>query len=80
MLFPGRQAGQPMSPGALREHLQAAGISPRSARVTALRHYLQHAPPPVVAKALGYTEVTTAYVATDVGASRSRYAPGSHTP
>lgn len=69
-----------MSPGALREHLREAGISPRSARVTALRHYLRHAPPPVVAKALGYTGAATAYVATEVGAPWSRYAPGSHTP
>ncbi|MFH9355415.1 hypothetical protein [Kitasatospora sp. NPDC017646] len=67
-----------MSPGTLREHLQAAGTSPGSARVTALRYYLQHAPPPVVAKALGYTEVTTAYVATEVGVPWSRYAPGDH--
>ncbi|MFJ3221585.1 hypothetical protein ACIPLC_37435 [Kitasatospora sp. NPDC086801] len=78
-LFPGRQAGQPMSPGALREHLQAAGTSPRSARVTALRYYLQHAPPPVVTKALGYTQATTAYVAMEVGAPWSRYAPGDHS-
>ncbi|MFB7669009.1 hypothetical protein ACFC1R_34705 [Kitasatospora sp. NPDC056138] len=48
--------------------------------MTALRHYLQHAPPPVVARALGYTEVTTAYAATEVGAPWSRYAPGDHTP
>ncbi|MFI6449476.1 hypothetical protein [Kitasatospora sp. NPDC050543] len=30
---PGRQAGEPMSPEALREHLRAAGISPQSGRV-----------------------------------------------
>ncbi|MEU9048500.1 MULTISPECIES: hypothetical protein [unclassified Kitasatospora] len=47
--------------------------------MTALRHYLHYAPPPVVAKALGYTEVTTAYVAAEVGTPWSRYAPGSHT-
>ncbi|MGC5006730.1 hypothetical protein [Streptomyces sp. DT203] len=78
-LFPGRQAGQPMSPGTLREHLRAAGVSPRAARVTALRHYLQHAPPPVVAKALGYDDVTTAMVAAEVGAPWSRYASGDHS-
>ncbi|MFW3464345.1 hypothetical protein ACN24K_30160 [Streptomyces microflavus] len=78
-LFPGRQAGQPMSPGALSAHLRAVGISAQSARVTALRHYLQHTPPPVVAKALGYTDFTTANVATQVGAPWSRYAPGDHS-
>ncbi|MFF1871048.1 hypothetical protein [Kitasatospora herbaricolor] len=44
--------------------------------MTALRHSLQHVPPPVVAKALGYTQATTAYVATEVGAPWSLYAPG----
>lgn len=78
-LFPGRQAGQPMTPARLREQLREAGISPGSSRVAALRHYLQHTPPPVVAKALGYHDFTTAYVATEVGAPWSRYAPGDHS-
>lgn len=37
------------------------------------------APPPVVAKALGYTQATTTYVNTEVGAPWSRYAPGDHS-
>jgi hypothetical protein len=36
-------------------------------------------PAPVVADALSYHPVTTAKIATQIGATWSRYAPGDHT-
>ncbi|MGW7754480.1 hypothetical protein ACWGK6_23610 [Streptomyces violaceusniger] len=78
-LFPGRLAGQPISATSLRGLLRAAGISPQHGRAGALRHLLLHAPAPVVAKALGYQDVTTANVADEVGATWTRYAPGDHS-
>lgn len=75
-LFPGRQAGQPMTARALQTILRDAGIAPGVGRAEALRRFVAHTPPPVAAKALGYTDFTTEQAATDIGATWSRYAAG----
>ncbi|MEU4119044.1 hypothetical protein AB0F71_31685 [Kitasatospora sp. NPDC028055] len=73
-LFPGRQAGEPMTARALQTILREAGIAPGVGRAEALRRFVEHTPPPVAAKALGYTDFTTEQAATDIGATWSRYA------
>jgi hypothetical protein len=68
-----------MTPQSLRASLRAADIAPQHARQAALRHLLTHAPAPVVAKVLGYCDVTTTNVAAETGTPWARYASGDHT-
>ncbi len=78
-LFPGRRAGQPMHPESLAGHLRQLGVPTGSARAAAIRQYVLEMPAPVVADALSYHPVTTAKIATQIGVTWSRYAPGDHT-
>ncbi|MBV8540183.1 MAG: hypothetical protein JO364_11065 [Pseudonocardiales bacterium] len=78
-LFPGRRAGQPMHPESLAGLLRKLDVPTSSARTAAIRQHILEMPAPVVADALSYHPVTTAKIATQVGATWSRYAPGDHT-
>lgn len=78
-LFPGRRAGQPMHPESLAGHLRKLGVPTGSARAAAIRQHVMEMPAPVVADALNYHPVTTSKIATQIGATWSRYAPGDHT-
>jgi hypothetical protein len=77
-LFPGRRAGQPMHPESLAGRLRKLGVPTTSARTAAIRQHIREMPAPVVADALSYHPVTTAKIATQVGVTWSRYAPGDH--
>lgn len=79
-LFPGRRPGQPMHPTTMVDTLQQAGINPGAARVRAIRDLVTQIPPPVVANALGYHQVSTARIANQTGNPWSGYAAGDHTP
>ncbi|MGP0023423.1 MAG: hypothetical protein ACLPKE_08660 [Streptosporangiaceae bacterium] len=48
-LFPGQRVGQPLTPGALRQQLQAFGIPTTQARASAFRQLVLQAPAPIVA-------------------------------
>ncbi|MGH3709659.1 MAG: hypothetical protein ACRDRQ_16490 [Pseudonocardiaceae bacterium] len=78
-LFPGRRAGQPMHPESLAGLLRKLNIPTGSARTAAIRQHVLEMPAPVVADALSYHPVTTAKIATQIGVTWSRYAPGDHT-
>jgi hypothetical protein len=78
-LFPGRRAGQPLHPESLAGNLRKLGIPTSSGRAAAIRQHIREMPAPVVADALSYHPVTTAKIATQIGATWSRYAPGDHT-
>lgn len=77
-LFPGRRAGQPMTPDSVEGRLRLAGIPARDGRSAALRQLVLQAPAPVIATMLGYSHDGTAQVAAEVGSPWSRYAPGDH--
>jgi hypothetical protein len=77
-LFPGRRAGQPMTPDAVEVRMRKAGIPALTGRTAALRQLVLQAPAPVIATMLGYSHGGTAYVAAEVGSPWSRYAPGDH--
>lgn len=79
-LFPGRRAGQPMSPETLGTQVKALGIPTAAARVGAIRQHVLDIPAPIVADALGYHHATTTKLAAQAGATWSRYAPGDHSP
>jgi hypothetical protein len=78
-LFPGRRAGQPMHPTTLAALIHKLGVPTRTARTTAIRQHLLEMPAAIVADALSYHPVTTAKIATQVGVTWNRYAPGDHT-
>lgn len=78
-LFPGRRAGQPMSPETLGTQVKALGIPTAAARVGAIRQHVLDMPAPIVADALGYHHATTTRLAAQAGAIWSRYAPGDHS-
>ncbi|MEV8328067.1 hypothetical protein [Kitasatospora sp. NPDC056731] len=69
-----------MTARALQTILRDAGITPGAGRAEALRRFVAHTPPPVAAKALGYTDFTTEQAAADMGITWSRYVAGDHTP
>jgi hypothetical protein len=78
-LFPGRRAGQPIHPESLAGHLRQLGIPTSSARTAAIPQHVMDMPAPAVADALSYHPTTTAKIATQIGVTWSRYAPGDHT-
>ncbi|MCC4314811.1 hypothetical protein [Streptomyces malaysiensis] len=78
-LFPGRRPSQPMNPATLLGPLRDLGVPAQRARTSAIRHLVLQAPAPVIAKALGYYDKTTARLVTEAGGTWSRYAPGDHT-
>jgi hypothetical protein len=78
-LFPGRRAGQPMHPRSLAGLVSKLGVPTNAGRTAAIRQHVLEMPAPVVADALSYHPVTTAKIATQIGATWNRYAPGDHT-
>lgn len=78
-LFPGRRAGQPISPDTLSAVLNHLGIPTIASRASAIRHHVAEMPAPVVASALGYHQVTTAKLTAQTGRTWSRYAAGDHS-
>lgn len=78
-LFPGRRAGQPMHSDWLAALVNELGIPTTTGRTAAIRQHVLDMPAPVVADALGYHPVTTTKIATQAGATWSRYAPGDHS-
>lgn len=78
-LFPGRRAGQPLHPTSVRRRLTTLGIPNLPGRSRALREMLLHAPPAVVAGALGYSAGKAETIAAEAGATWKHYAPGDHT-
>ncbi|MEU4044648.1 hypothetical protein ACK389_00065 [Streptomyces antibioticus] len=77
-LFPGRQPGQPMNPVSLQVHLRKIGVPPQRGRASAIRQFVHQAPAPVIAKALGYHDMTATRLVTEAGGTWSRYASGDH--
>jgi hypothetical protein len=77
-LFPGRRAGQPMTPEALAALVNDLGIPTAAGRAAAIRQHVLEMPAPVVADALGYHQATTARLAAQAGGTWSHYAPGDH--
>src|SRR5262249_13199550 len=78
-LFPGRRAGQPMHPQSLAGLVNKLGVPTSAGRTAAIPQHLLEMPAPVVPDAPSYHPVTTAKIATQIGATWSRYAPGDHT-
>ncbi|MGW0770792.1 hypothetical protein [Streptomyces sp. NPDC002676] len=76
-LFPGRRAGQPMTPETLELRLRHLGFPTQRGRTAAIRHLVLQAPAPVVARMLGYD--TTARLAEEAGGTWRHYAPGDHS-
>ena len=72
-LFPGGRAGQPLTPGALRQRFQALGLPTTPGRTSALRQLVLQAPAPVIAAALGYEDGTTEQHRLAAGGNWSRY-------
>jgi hypothetical protein len=52
--FPGQRVGQPLTAGRLRRQLHALGIPVTQARTASFRQLVLQAPPPVVARSLGF--------------------------
>ncbi len=77
-LFPGRRAGQPMHPDSLYELLRQIGVPAGSSRTGAIRQLVLQTPPPVVAQALSYHQVSTARIAAQAGSPWSGYAASNH--
>ncbi|MCX4740901.1 hypothetical protein [Streptomyces antibioticus] len=75
-LFPGRQPGQPMNPVSLQVHLRKIGVPPQRGRASAIRQFVNQAPAPVIAKALGYHDMTATRLVTEAGGTWNRYATG----
>ncbi|WP_329168994.1 hypothetical protein OG709_34855 [Streptomyces sp. NBC_01267] len=78
-LFPGRRAGQPMTPHTLELRLRHLGFPTQRGRTAAIRHLVLQAPAPVIARMLGYHDDTTAQLAAEAGGTWRHYAPGDHT-
>ncbi len=72
-LFPGGRAGQPLTPGALRQHFQALGLPTIPARTAALSQLVLQAPAPVIAAALGYCDSTAEKHRLAAGGTWGRY-------
>lgn len=79
-LFPGRRAGQPVHSEGLAALVNALGVPTTTGRTSIIRQHVLDMPAPVVAEALGYHQNTTTRIATQAGATWSRYAPGDHSP
>jgi site-specific recombinase XerD len=78
-LFPGRRAGQPMTPETLELRLRHLGFPTQRGRTAAIRQLVLQAPAPVVARMLGYDDDTTARLAEEAGGTWRHYAPGDHS-
>ena len=78
-LFPGRRAGQPMTPDTLEVRLRDLGFPTQRGRTSAIRYLVLQAPAPVVARMLGYHDDTTAQLAAESGGTWRHYAPGDHS-
>ena len=76
-LFPGQRAGLPLMPLRLRRQLHELGIPVTQARTASFRQLVLQAPPPVVARALGYDYGTAADHAIAAGGTWNRY-PAAH--
>jgi hypothetical protein len=77
-LFPGRRAGQPMTPEALAPRLRHLGFPTRQVRTAAIRQLVLQAPAPVIARMLGYNDDHTTRIAEAAGGTWRHYAPGDH--
>ena len=77
--FPGRRAGQPMTPSTLELRLRHLGFPTQRGRTAAIRHLVLQAPAPVIARMLGYNDDTTARLAEEAGGTWRHYAPGNHS-
>jgi hypothetical protein len=77
-LFPGRWPQRPMSPTTLRDYLREIAVPAERGRAAAIRQLVLQAPPPVIARALGYHDTTATRIAAEAGSPWSRYAPGDH--
>ncbi len=73
-LFPGGRAGQPLTPGALRQQFQALGLPATPARTAALNQLVLQGPAPLIAAALGYADETAEHHRLAAGGAWSRYA------
>lgn len=78
-LFPGRRAGQPMTPEALAPRLRHLGFPTRPGRTAAIRQLVLQAPAPVIARILGYNDDHTTRIAEAAGGTWRHYAPGDHS-
>lgn len=82
-LFPGRRPGQPMHENTLRIQMRQLGVC-GAGRHAAIRHLVLQAPPPVVAKALGYHHKTTTQLAAEGGGTGTAIpratTTGNHRP
>ncbi len=72
-LFPGQRAGLPLMPVRLRRQLHELGVPVTQARTASFRQLVLQAPPPVVARALGYNYGTAAEHAVAAGGTWNRY-------
>ena len=70
---PGGRAGQPLTPGALRQRFQALGLPTIPARTAALSQLVLRAPAPVIAAALGHRDGTAERHRLGGGGTWSRY-------
>ncbi|MEV6868955.1 hypothetical protein AB0M44_49330 [Streptosporangium subroseum] len=78
-LFPGCRTNQSTSPTTLRDALREIGLPVEKGRTEAIRQLVLQAPPPVIARALGYRDKSATRIAAEAGSPWSRYAPGDHT-
>ncbi|MBK3595227.1 MULTISPECIES: hypothetical protein [Streptomyces] len=77
-LFPGRRAGQPMTPEAMAPRLRQLGFPTRPGRTAAIRQLVLQTPAPVIARMLGYNDDHTTRIAEEAGGTWRHYAPGDH--
>ena len=72
-LFPGQRVGQPLMPIGLRRQLHELGIPLTQARTAAFRQLVLQAPPPVVARSLGFDYGTPTEHSIAAGGTWNRY-------
>jgi hypothetical protein len=72
-LFPGQRVGQPLMPIGLCRQLHELGIPLTQARTAAFRQLVLQAPPPVVARSLGFDYGTATEHAIAAGGTWNRY-------
>ncbi|KUO09944.1 hypothetical protein AQJ58_22200 [Streptomyces sp. DSM 15324] len=77
-LFPGRRAGQPMTPETPELRLRHLGFPTQRGRTAAIRHLVLQTPAPVVARMLGYHDDTTARLAEEAGGTWRHCASVDH--
>lgn len=74
-LFPGRRAGQPLTPEAMAPRLRHLGFPTRSGRAAAIRQLVLQAPAPVIARMLGYNDDHTTRLAEEAGGTCASLCP-----